>query len=265
MKITYAPYHLDEHLPSLDVPLPPRATVEQLTVDLPEADVWSRLAALYTSVAEATETTARSGSVATVVSGDCTVTIGMMAGLRRAGIDPAVVWVDAHGDLQSFETTVSGYLGGMAFRLLLGYRSQDLIDRLGLRSLSPERAMLVDGRDLESAEIAYVAASGLRHVGLAGLTESVLPDGPLLVNIDLDTVDAGELPGIRYPAADGPTAAALRRAMAPILGSGRAAGLNIACTWDPGHADPDGNRGRLVSELLADLNPAGPTPDGGTH
>jgi arginase len=39
--------------------------------------------------------------MALVVSGDCTVTIGMTAGLQRAGLEPSIVWVDAHGDLQS--------------------------------------------------------------------------------------------------------------------------------------------------------------------
>lgn len=92
MPVTYIPYHLDEHLPTL---FPP--DTETLTVELPESDAWSRMAALYGAVADA--------DPRTVVSGDCTVSIGMTAGLQRAGIDPSIVWIDAHGDLQSLETS----------------------------------------------------------------------------------------------------------------------------------------------------------------
>jgi arginase len=55
-------------------------------------------------------------------SGDCTTALGAVAGLQHAGIDPGIVWLDAHGDAQTLETTASGYLGGLPLRLLVGYR-----------------------------------------------------------------------------------------------------------------------------------------------
>ncbi|MGH8882145.1 MAG: arginase family protein [Stackebrandtia sp.] len=250
MPIVYVPYHLDEYLPDLDVPLPSDAAATELNAELPEGDVWSRLVSLYGQIADVTERTARAGSMPTVVSGDCTVMIGMAAGLRRAGIDPAIVWLDAHGDLQTFETTPSGYLGGMALRLLMGYRAESMLDRLGLRPVPADRVMLVDARDLDPAEAEYIDSSPLRHVPLAELTPATLPAGPLLVNIDLDTVDPAELAGLRYPAEGGPNVPTILRAARTILDSGQIAGLNIACTWTAGHGDPDGTRARLVSTIL---------------
>ena len=44
--------------------------------------------------------------------------LGTIAGLQRAGSDPGIVWLDAHGDVQTPETSTSGYLAGMALRLL---------------------------------------------------------------------------------------------------------------------------------------------------
>jgi arginase len=53
-------------------------------------------------------------------------------------VDAGIVWIDAHGDVQTLETTASGYLGGLPLRLLVGYRPELIADRLGLRPV-PER------------------------------------------------------------------------------------------------------------------------------
>lgn len=253
MSIIYVPYHLDEHLPDLDVPLP--ADVVEVAADLPGTDVWSRLARLYDAVAGTVERTVRAGGVPTVVSGDCMVSIGIAAGLHRAGLDASVVWFDAHGDLQSLETTASGYLGGMALRFLVGYRPDLVAARLGLRPPPEEHVVLVDARDLDPPEVEYLASAPVKRFAVDELSADVLPPGPLLVNLDLDIIDPAELPGLRYPAADGPDIPAVLRGAHTVLDSGRVAALNIACTWHPGHGDPGGVRDHLVSTLLTSSLP----------
>jgi arginase family enzyme len=79
-----------------------------------------------------------------VVSGDCTTALGTVAGLQRPGADPGIVWFDAHGDVQTLETTASGYLGGLPLRLLAGYRPELIAAPLGLRPV-PERQILLAG------------------------------------------------------------------------------------------------------------------------
>lgn len=239
MPVIVVPYHLDEHLPDLGAPMA-----------LPAEDIWSRLATLYNEVAAAVET---APSPAVVLSGDCTVSLAIAAGLQRAGLDPAVVWIDAHGDVQTFETTTSGYVGGMALRFLLGYRPDLLAERLGLRPLAEERVLLVDARDLDPPEAEYLASAPVQRSTVAELSAGTLPSGPLLVNLDLDVIDPAELPGLRYPAPGGPDASAVLRAAHTVLASGRVAALNVACTWHPGHPDPGGVRTRLISRLLDDL------------
>jgi arginase len=251
--IIHVPYHLDEHVPDLNVPLPTDADVIEVSVELPGADIWSRLGRLYDSVAGAVEDVARVGSVPTVVSGDCTVSMGLAAGLQRAGIDAAVVWFDAHGDVQTLETTTSGYLGGMALRFLLGYRPELVSERLGLHASPEERVLLVGARDLDPAEVEYLASARLRRSAIDELSTEGLPAGPILLNLDLDVVDPADLPGLRYPAADGPDAPAVLRAARTVLDSGRVAALNIACTWHPGSADPDGAREHIVSTILTSV------------
>jgi arginase len=253
VRIIYVPYHLDEHLPDLDAPLPPGAAIDELAADLPEADVWSRLAALYDVVAGAVERTVRGGTVPAVVSGDCTVSIGMAAGLQRAGIDPSIVWFDAHGDVQTLETTSSGYLGGMALRFLVGYRPELLAQRIGLRPPPEARVLLVDARDLDPAEVHYLESVPMRRLAIDELSADSLPAGPLLLNLDLDIVDPTQLPGLRYPAADGPDISAVLQSARTVFDTGRVAALNVACTWQPGHADPDRVREHLVAAALAGL------------
>lgn len=250
MSIISVPYFLDEHLPDINAPLLTGADVTELTVELPEADVWSRLGRLYDSVADVVERTVRAGSVPAVVSGDCTVSIGLAAGLQRAGLDPSIVWFDAHGDLQTLETTTSGFLGGMALRLLIGYRPELLSQGLRLQGPSEERVLLVGARDLDPPEVDYLASARVQRSSVDELSAENLPDGPLLLNLDLDVVDPTQLPGLRYPAPDGPDVAAVLRAARTVLDTGRVAALNVACTWQPGGADPDGVRQRLVSSVL---------------
>src|SRR4029450_11763560 len=113
--------------------------------------------------------------------------------------------------------------------------------RLGLRPPAEERAVLVDARDLDPAEVEFLASGRLTRLALDE-GSATLPAGPLLLNLDLDIVDPAELPGLRYPAANGPDASAVLRAARAVFGSGQVAALNIACTWHPGHADPGGVR-----------------------
>jgi arginase len=242
------PYHLDEHLTQLDLPLPGGFT--EFSAELPDADVWTRMAALYDAVGDAIRQAVETDSSVTVVSGDCTLAIGMVAGLQRAGLDPSVVWVDGHGDLQSLETTQSGYLGGMALRLLLGYRPDYIADRLALRPPTADRVLLVDARDLDQAEAEHLTSTGLKRVALATLSRDDLPPGPLVVNLDLDVVDPAELPGLRFPALNGPGIETVLHAAATILSTGRVAVLNIACTWDPSPDSPGEPRRRLITNLL---------------
>jgi arginase len=107
---------------------------------------------LYRRVADAVARAAADGTRPVVVSGDCTTSLGIVAGLQRAGLDPGIVWFDAHGDVQTPETTASGYLGGMPLRLLTGYRPELIAGPLGLRPVPERRIVLAGARAARPAE-----------------------------------------------------------------------------------------------------------------
>jgi len=231
------PYHLDEHLPGLDVPL--RAG-EVVTADFPPGDVWDRLAALYDAVAGAVAAVARRGGRPVVVAGDCTTALGTVAGLQRAGAVAGIVWFDAHGDVQTLETTASGYLGGLPLRLLVGYRPELIAARLGLQPVPERQVLLVGARDLDPPEVSYLENAQIRCREVGDLDPADLPDGPFYLHLDLDVIDPAEVPGLRYPAPGGPGPAQVAGALRGLLGTGqlgtgRVAAVGLACTWHPGH------------------------------
>jgi arginase len=251
MYVIRVPYHVEEHLPGLDLPLRADAVV---TASEPDGDVWEQLGGLYSQVSGAVAGAAGEGSRPVVVSGDCTTSLGTVTGLQRAGLDVGIVWLDAHGDVQTLETTTSGYLGGLPLRLLVGYRPELIAHRLGLRPVAEQQVMLVDARDLDPPEVTYLAGSQIRRSAVAGLDPTALPDGPLYLHIDLDVIDPAQLPGLRYPAPGGPVAADVASAISRVLGTGRVAAVGVGCTWHPGHGHAD-----LVSPWLTEaLVSAGP-------
>ena len=232
MTVIGVPYHLDEYLPGLD--LTPEPT-ELITPELPAGETWPRLALLYAAVAGAmARRDPDAGRPMVVASGDCLTALGTVAGLQAVGADPAIVWLDAHGDVQTPETSSSGYLAGMALRLLTGYRPELIADRLGLRPVSENRIVLVGARDLDPPEVTYLDQSQIGRCQVTDLAVADLPDGPLYVHVDLDVVDGAELPALRYPTPGGPGADRVADALSLLVGTGRIAAVGIACSWFPG-------------------------------
>lgn len=223
------PFHLDDYLPDFDSPMPAATAI--VAAAGADSDLWRRLAEINEAVASQV---GRAQAVPVVICADCTTSLGIMAGLQRAGHDPAVVWFDAHGDVQTVETTSSGYLGGMPLRILVGYRPELIASSLGLRPVAEDRVVLVGARDLDPPEVEYLATSAIRRAAVAEVSTMELPDGPIYLHMDLDVISPSELPGVRFPAPDGPGTAEVFDAARSVWQTGRVVGVGIACTWRPG-------------------------------
>ncbi|WP_219414550.1 arginase family protein [Pseudonocardia nigra] len=246
MNVIAVPFHLDEPLPAFDPPLAPGRTVAPA---LPAGSPWQRMAALYAEVADAVAADVTAGRVPVVVSGDCTTSLGVVTGLQRAGVAPSVVWFDAHGDVQTPETSASGYLGGVPLRQLVGGAERSAPDHLGLRPLAESDVVLVDARDLDPPEADYLATSAIRRCGVDEVA-AALPDGPLYLHVDVDVVDPQDLPGLLFPAPGGPPLAGVAAAVRSVLATGSVVAVGLACTWQPG-SGAAGILARLAAELTA--------------
>lgn len=234
------PFHQDDRLPEGAIPL----DGDTFAPELPEAGQWERLGALYDGVADEVATRLRSGDRATVVSGDCLTALGTLTGVQRTGLNPALIWFDAHGDVHTLDSSTSGYLGGMALRFALGAAPEALARKLNPRALKEKQVTLVDARDLDPAELSYLETAAIAR---AGVDEVEVPDAAVVLHVDVDVIDAAELPGLLFPASGGPARDTVLAAVRRVLESGRVVALDIACPWEPGQ-DTE-NRRALLAEI----------------
>lgn len=246
MTIIAVPFHQDERLPEASISLPAEASVVTVAPDLPVGGIWDRLTHLYSSVASVVADDIKSGQVPTVVSGDCLVSLGVVTGAQRAGIDPSIVWFDAHGDVHTLASSTSGYLGGLSLRLVLGGDYSVVGERIGLRPLAESKAVLVGARDLDPAEADYLATADIRRCAVDDIE---LPDGPLILHVDVDVIDSGDLPGLLFPVPDGPSLTSVLDAVRRIIATGNVVALDFAFPW---HATPEdaGIHAHVVNALV---------------
>ncbi|MEJ2747551.1 MAG: arginase family protein [Anaerolineae bacterium] len=186
------------------------------------------------------------------LAGDCCSTLGVLAGLQRAGMRPTLIWFDAHGDFNTWVTSPSGFLGGMPLAMLAGRGEQTMVQGLGLRPLAEEHIILTDARDLDPGEKEAVEHSALTHLPqVTQLLDYPLPDGPLYVHFDVDVVDVAELPAVSYPVPGGPSVAAMRQVFRYLAQTGKVTAVSLSA-WNP-QLDKDGHSREVALGLLTDL------------
>lgn len=168
------------------------------------------------------------GEHAVTIGGDCGVALGAVSAV--AGDDLAVLWIDAHADLNTPESSPSGAFHGMVLRAIIG----DGIDPLRLSpGIPPSRIVLAGTRAVDAEEQRFIDEHGIRVLPAAGLSDpesladAVVATGAarVHVHVDLDVLDPAEIAGVALPepfgarAAD--VAAAIRRlrARVPLAGA----------------------------------------------
>src|SRR4051812_7729726 len=123
-------------------------------VDIPESDepVELRVGQMLVRLGAEVARSRAAGFFPLILGGACLVSLGAIAGL----LDPpntAVVWLDAHGDFNTPETTISGYLGGMPLACAVGRGLDTLREHAKLTAPVPEQNVaLVGVRDLDALE-----------------------------------------------------------------------------------------------------------------
>ena len=149
-----------------------------------------------------------------VLEGDCTHAVGAIGGLAQAKGSPGVVWFDAHGDLNTMETTTSGYLGGMPYAVALGWDLEDWRLAAGLEQpVRPEAAALIGASDLDPAEVEALQRHPILHIdavemmqpGIAERVQAALRSRAgeakaWYLHVDLDVAGPEEVPGGLTPA-----------------------------------------------------------------
>jgi len=231
---------------ALDAPLPALARLAQpgwnVSSGVPSAntesdDQLTRMAAIHAPLVADVAKVAADGGRPVCVVGDCCQPIAVLAGLQRAGLGPMVVWFDAHGDFNTHETTISGYVAGMSIAMITGRGNQTLVEASGLKPLPDTDIILADARDLDPAERELLEKSKVAHLtDFNELVERIsTSDRPFYVHFDVDVIDCAEAPAQQFPVPGGPGIETLRNAAARLHQTGRLA----AASMNPWALDKD--------------------------
>jgi arginase len=128
-----------------------------------------------------------------------------------------LLWLDAHGDFHTYETTVSGHLGGMPLAMISGRGEQEILARVGLTPISDDHICHVGARDCEAEENAALCNSGIVMSGsLFEAAAWIPPASTIWIHFDTDYVNPLDAPAMRYPAPGGPRAEQVRNGLAII-------------------------------------------------
>lgn len=226
-------------------------------MDLPDAGQQPRMSILYEALADIVAHCITSGFRPVSIAGDCCSAIGVAAGLQRAGIEYMLIWLDAHGDFNTWETSPSGFLGGMPLAMLVARGEQTMPEAVGLQNLAEERVVLMDARDLDAAEkVALLESKVLRLASVNDLIGYSLPDMPIYVHFDTDIIDPADAPAMNYLAPGGPSAEELQEAFGYLARSGNVRAVSMS-TWNP-DLDHDGRTREVCMGSLQTL--LGDTP-----
>jgi arginase family enzyme len=178
-----------------------------LPLDFPEVAVVEEDTLAMQTLAVASDLPARP----LILGGCCCSHIGAVEGLAARHSRLGVLWLDAHGDLNTPESSPSGNQWGMPLRMILDNGS-----------VSAEDIVLWGARNLDPPEVEFIAANGIGD-----------DPGPLIdrvdavyVALDLDVFDPGEL-AVFMPEPDGPTLADVEQVFARVRDSGKLAGAGL--------------------------------------
>ncbi len=196
-------------------------------------------------ISVATAQAIRDGYAPLVLGGDHSLGAGSVAGVATAlaeqGKRLGLLWLDAHGDLNTPSSTLSGNVHGMPVAHLLGH-GDDAMARIACPwpAVQPEHVALVGIRDLDPAEREHAKQFGIRvftmrevdERGLRAVMEDALAitgtstDG-VHVSLDADWIDPSEAPGVGTPVRGGATYREAHLAMEMLADAGRLVSMDV--------------------------------------
>ena len=179
------------------------------------------------------------------LGGDHSIVVGTQAGVARffRGRQKSIgcIWIDAHADMNTPETSPSGNVHGMPFACSLGFGPEPLAKLFGYApKIQPQHCVLVGARNLDQHEQTLVKNSGINVVTMRAIDEqgmravmekslALAGDGTagFVVSFDMDVVDPTEAPGVGTPVLGGITFREAHLAMEMIADSRKMVALEI--------------------------------------
>jgi arginase len=196
--------------------------------------------------AEAVIATLEEGGIPLVLGGDHSLAAGSISGVsefyRRRGQKIGVIWIDAHSDINTPESSPSGNVHGMPLAALLGLGPEPLGNLFGYSpKMAPENTVLIGVRDIDAAERENIRRAGVSEVytmrdiderGMRAVMEEALRaagrgTAGYHVSLDLDFIDPEDAPGVGTPVRGGATYREAHLAMEILADHGRLLSFEI--------------------------------------
>jgi len=196
---------------------------EEMPIGEKRAKYLQEIAETCGDVAAAAEKSLGEGFLPLVLGGDHSIAAGVAAGVanffRKDKKQIGYLWLDAHGDMNTPESSPSGNVHGMPLAAIMGYGATELVDLLGFKpKAEPGNIVIVGARDLDAQERKIVKKSGIhvftmRDIDERGMRE-VMSDAlkyamddtaGVAVSLDMDFVDPADAPGVGTPVRGGVT------------------------------------------------------------
>ncbi|NMB90571.1 MAG: arginase family protein, partial [Chloroflexi bacterium] len=215
---------------------------------------------LYRSLAGEVFPAVQAGEFPLVLSGNCGAALGGLAG--AAGEHTGLVWLDAHGDFNTPETTVSGFLDGMGLAIAAGLCWRTVAGSIPhFRPLPGAHIVHVGSSDIETAEAGLMQAAGVRVIPATvlragGLVDALAPAledlrqvvSQVYLHIDLDVLDAAQWPANQLSRYGGLKMAEVQELAGLLRRRFELRGAGVA-SYDPDY-DPQGSTLQAGIEIM---------------
>jgi arginase family enzyme len=166
-----------------------------------------------------------------LVAPDCSVSLTTLPAVVRHRPDATVLWLDAHADFNTPDTTASGYLGGMCLAAACGLWDAGLLDG-DAPAVDPTAVVMCGVRDLDGPEVVLLDTRGVVRIARPGVLAEALTGRDVFVHLDLDILDPGILPS-PFPAPGGLSDGGLRTLLTEVAAACDVFGCEITGFHDP--------------------------------
>jgi arginase len=221
------------------------AIAEQKKVGDPHAKYLKEITATCTKHAELVLKTLEAGKIPLVLGGDHSVAVGTVAGVaefyRRQQQRIGLIWIDAHSDINTPESSPSGNVHGMPLAAIMGLGPPELANIFNFHpKVNPDNCVLVGVRDIDSIEKENIRRAGVEVFTMRDIDErgmrAVMEEALRMagrgtagyhVSLDMDWIDPEDAPGVGTPVRGGATYREAHLAMEIIADHGRMLSFEI--------------------------------------
>lgn len=151
-----------------------------------------------------------------MIGGDHSATIASALASAKVNIDVGIIWIDAHTDYNTFETTVTGNIHGLPLAAINGYKNSELRYYHNGKVIQPSRTVIIGARSIDEAEKDNVKYSGvtvfttqdIKEKGIEAIMDEAFKIAGyktkgIHISYDLDIIDPDIAPGVSVPEFDG--------------------------------------------------------------